>query len=169
MLPCMSGCVISATSSAHNQHYRSQLPNCHQFLFSEPSDVDKTVALRTQLLTMQIDRVYCTDEEALLPPEGRPIEEAICQKLNSNQVFLPLKRLPCLSTFDEAWNTPSSTSLPPFSFEENFLNRELRSLESHLGPDNYTLLDYMNYGEGPNVPEKDELGHDLSLNSRAGL
>ena len=167
----MPGCVISATSSAHNQHYQSQLPDCHQYLFSEPPDVDETVALRTQLLTLQIDLGYCTDEEAvsLFPPEGRPIEEAICQKLNSNLVLLPLKRLPCLSTFDEAWNTPSSTSLPPFSFEENFLNRELRSLESHLGPDDYTLLDYMNHEERPDVPEKDELGHDLNLNSRASM
>ena len=55
------------------------------------------------------------------------------------------------------------------SFEENFVKRELRNLESHFGPHNRTLLDYLNPEEGHEVPEKDELGHDLSLNSRAGL
>ena len=39
----------TATSSARNQHYQAQLPSCYQCLFSEPSDADDIVPLRTQL------------------------------------------------------------------------------------------------------------------------
>lgn len=49
------------------------------------------------------------------------------------------------------------------------MNRELRRVEIHLGPDNHTLLDNMNHEVNPDVSEKDELGHDLSLNSRASM
>ena len=74
-----------------------------------------------------------------------------------------------ISQLDVTTSTCGGDVCAAVSFEENFVKRELRNLESHFGPHNRTLLDYLNPEEGHEVPEKDELGHDLSLNSRASM
>jgi hypothetical protein len=77
----------------------------------EPFDAGKIVDLWTDLLTLQVSLGYYSGEEeayrdpiSFPPAEGRPIDEALCQELGLSTL---MKRLPCPSTFDVAWDIPA--------------------------------------------------------------
>jgi hypothetical protein len=138
---------------------------------SEPFDADKIIALWTELLSLQIDLGYYPNEGAIsFPPlEGRPIDEAICREFNlSSEVVSLMKRLPCPSTFDGAWDTPIFNESVAVSFADSTMIRGSRDLENRwIGPGEHVRPDYMNPEDLTLVMEKDESGHHLILDTKA--
>lgn len=137
----------------------------------EPFDAEKIITLWTELLTLQIDLGYYPDEGAISfpPPEGRPIDEAMCQEFNlSSEVVTLIKRLPCPSTFDGAWDTPIFNESVAVSFADSTMIRGSRDLENRwIGPGECVRPDYMNPEDLTLVMEKDESGYHLIPDTKA--
>jgi hypothetical protein len=138
---------------------------------SEPFDADKIISLWTKLLTLQIDLGFYSDEDSISfpPPEGRPVDETICQELNlSGEVIALMKRLPCPSTFDEAWHSTIFNESVAIPFTDSEMIRSSRDLENRgSGPGGLFRPDYMNPEDLVLVIEKDESGYHLILDTKA--
>ena len=135
---------------------------------SEPFDADKIVSLWSELLTLQIALGYYPDSSSISfpPPEGRAIDEAICQEYSlSSEVITLMKRLPCPSSFDDAWDTTIFNESVAVPFAENKYIRNSRD------PDNSWSgsfrPDYMHPSDLALVLEKDESGYHLILDTKA--
>ena len=138
---------------------------------SELFDADRIIALWTELLTLQIDLGYYSNKGAISfpPPEGRPIDEAICREFNlSSGVVSLMKQLSCPLTFDEVWDTPIFNESVAVSFADSTMIRGSRDLENHwIGPGEHVRPDYMNPEGLRLVMEKDESRYHLILDTKA--
>ncbi|KAI8940613.1 hypothetical protein NX059_001885 [Plenodomus lindquistii] len=134
----------------------------------EPFDADKIISLWTKLLKLQIDIGYYprADSISFPPPEGRNIDETVCNELGlSSEVISLMKRLPCPSNFDEAWETTifDESIAVPFTDSEwivnsrDPVNRWVRPIRQ----------DYMNPEDIALVVDKDESGYQLILDTKA--
>jgi len=138
---------------------------------SEPFDAAKIIALWTKLFELQVDLGYYENNNAISfpPPEGRPVDEALCQELHlSEEVITLLKRLPCPRNFDEAWETPIIYESFAIPLAENKWIRESRDPERCRlpEPDKPLRLDYLKPEELALVLFKDQAGHNLILDTK---
>ncbi|KAF2121006.1 hypothetical protein BDV96DRAFT_641643 [Lophiotrema nucula] len=138
---------------------------------SDPFDIDRIVSLWTELLNLQVKIGYYPREDSISfpPPEGRPVDEALCQELHlTEEVITLLKRLPCPSSFDEAWETPIFYESMAIPFTENEWIRNSRDPERYLlGGIEPLRPDFMKPEELALVLMQDEPGHHLILDTKA--
>lgn len=137
---------------------------------SEPFNVDKIISLWTELLTLQIDLGFYSDNDAISfpPPEGRHIDEVVCDQFGlSDDVISLMRRLPCPSTFDEAWESTVFNESMAIPFTDSDWVRRSRDLENcWSGPGGPVRADYMNSGDLCLVVDKDETGYHLILDTK---
>ncbi|KAF2127492.1 hypothetical protein P153DRAFT_432624 [Dothidotthia symphoricarpi CBS 119687] len=139
---------------------------------SEPFNVDRIVSLWTELLQLQIDIGYYPTDDFISfpPPEGRPIDEKLCQELHlTDEVISLLKRLPCPPNFSEAYDTPIFDESMAVPFTDNEWIRNSRDLKRcWYANDNEPLrLDYLKPEELALVLEIDDTGRHLILDTKA--
>jgi hypothetical protein len=138
---------------------------------SEPFDADKIVSLWTKLFELQVDLGYYENDDSISfpPPEGRPVDEALCQELHlTEEVITLLKRLPCPRSFNEAWNTPIIYESFAVPFTQNEWIRNSRDPDHAMLAHNIDplRLDYLKPEELALVLTKDEPGHHLILDTK---
>jgi hypothetical protein len=139
---------------------------------SEPFDADKIIFLWTKLLQLQVDIGYYPNDDSISfpPPEGRDVDETLCQELRlTDEVILLLKRLPCPSNFDEAWETTIFYESMAVPFTDSEWIQSSRDPERHWSVDDDMplRLDFMKPEELALVLEKDEPGYNLIIDTKA--
>lgn len=140
----------------------------------EPFDAEKIVDLWTQLLTLQVNLGYYSSEEEIYgepisfpPAEGRSMDEALCTELAlSERVIALMKRLPCPSSFDVAWDMPVFNESMAVPFTESESIRSSRDLERLCGGAAACRQEYMSPDDLALVVDKDETGYHLILDTK---
>ena len=140
--------------------------------FSEPFDANKIILLQTKLLQLQVDIGYYPNDDSISfpPPEGRAIDETLCQELRlTDEVILLLKRLPCPSDFDEAWDTTIFYESMAVPFTDSEWIQSSRDPERYWYANNDTplRLDFMRPEELALVLVKGEPGYNLIIDTKA--
>ncbi|KAJ4369883.1 hypothetical protein N0V83_005647 [Neocucurbitaria cava] len=150
-------------------------PGCLDPVMSstEPFDVDRIISLWTKILQLQVDIGYYPNDDSISfpPPGGRAVDETICQEFGlTDEVLSLLKRLPCPSNFDEAYETTifeESMAVPLTDSEWIRNSRDPARcwyadadapLRSDLKPEELAL-----------VLVKDESGYNLILDTKASM
>lgn len=138
----------------------------------EPFDAEKIISLWTKLLQFQVDiGYYESDDSISFPPtKGRAVDETVCQELGlTDEVITLMKRLPCPSNFDEAYDTTilSDSMAVPFTDSEWIRNSRDPERCWFAGGDMPLRLDYMKPEDLSLVLAKDEPGCHLILDTKA--
>lgn len=145
---------------------------CLKFIMSssEPLDADKIVCLWTKLFQLQVDLGYYPNADSISfpPPEGRTIDESVCQELGlTDEVVSLMKRLPCPSNFDEAYDTTLLCDTMAIPFDDTRWIRNSRDPERcwEIGHDAPARTDAMKPTELTLLVAQDEPGYHLILDT----
>lgn len=139
---------------------------------SEPFDADEIISLWTQLLELQVNIGYYPNDDCISfpPPEGRTVNEALCQQLRlTDDVITLLKRLPCPKDFDEARDTEIvyDTMAVPFTEDEWILNSRDHERCLYSDDDMPHRPDLLKPEELALLVATDEAGYHLILDTKA--